>query len=75
MRISEFCGLTVKDIDFVGKNVDKQLQRIGIKLVIEPTKIEAGKRVLLMSEDGEKMFRSMVEHRQKPVTQAKFKIV
>ena len=37
MIILEFCGLTVKDIDFVSKNitVDKQLQRIGMKLVIE----------------------------------------
>ena len=65
MRISEFCGLTVKDIDFVGKNitVDKQLQRIGMKLVIESTKTEAGKRVLPMTEDVEEMFRSIVEHR------------
>ena len=69
MRISEFCGLTVKDIDFVGKNitVDKQLQRIGMKLVIESTKTEAGKRVLPMTEDVEEMFRSIVEHRHKPV--------
>ena len=50
MRISEFCGLTVKDINFVGKNVDKQLQRIGLKLVIESTKTEAGKRELFMTE-------------------------
>ena len=69
MRISEFCGLTVKDIDFVAKNitVDKQLQRIGMKLVIESTKTEAGKRVLPMTEDVEEMFRSIVEHRYKPV--------
>lgn len=69
MRISEFCGLTVKDIDFVGKNitVDKQLQRIGMKLVIESTKTEAGKRVLPMTEGVEEMFRSIVEHRHKPV--------
>lgn len=68
MRISEFCGLTVKDIDFVGKNitVDKQLQRIGMKLVIESTKTEAGKRVLPMTEGVEKMFRCIIEHRQKP---------
>ena len=38
-----------------------------MKLVIESTKTEAGKRVLPMIEDVEKMFRSIIEHRQKPV--------
>ena len=36
-------------------------------MVIESTKTEAGKRVLPMIEDVEKMFKSIIEHRQKPV--------
>ena len=42
MRISEFCGLTIQDIDFDARtiNIDKQLQRIGMKLTVESTKDE-----------------------------------
>jgi len=40
MRISEFCGLTLKDIDFENNtiNIDHQLQRTRkMEYVIEPT--------------------------------------
>lgn len=46
MRISEFCGLTIKDIDFKEKtlNISKQLQYVGkVGGYIEETKTTAGK--------------------------------
>ena len=49
MRISEFCGLTISDIDFNEKviNIDHQLQRErNGKYVIVDTKTEAGERKL-----------------------------
>ena len=45
MRISEFCGLTMKDIDLEKKtiNIDHQLQRTSkMEYVIEPTMPEQG---------------------------------
>lgn len=45
MRISEFCGLTLKDIDLEKKtvNIERQLQRTAQReYVIEPTKTNAG---------------------------------
>ena len=44
MRISEFCGLTIKDIDLENRivNIDHQLQRLSdMTLVSEPTKTSA----------------------------------
>lgn len=43
LRISEFCGLTVKDIDLQERkiNVNHQLQRTrGMQYVIEDTKLQ-----------------------------------
>ena len=54
LRISEFCGLTVKDIDFEHNriNVDHQLQRTSeMEYVIVDTKIEHGVRLIPMSAD------------------------
>ena len=66
LRISEFCGLTVKDIDFVNNtiNVDKQLQRLGMKYVIVTTKTNAGTRVLPMTSDVAECFRAIIDERQ-----------
>ena len=47
MRISEFCGLTLKDIDLQNKtvNIDHQLQRTAdMRYIIVETKTDAGKR-------------------------------
>ena len=47
IRISEFCGLTIKDIDLENKilNIDHQLQRTSdMRYVIEKTKTNAGTR-------------------------------
>ena len=49
MRISEFCGLTLNDIDLENRviNIDHQLQRTSdMKYYVESTKTDAGKRKL-----------------------------
>lgn len=69
MRISEFCGLTLKDIDLERKrvNIDHQLQRTSeMKYVIQPTKTSAGTRVLPITDDVAYMFRSIIEDRKAP---------
>lgn len=67
LRISEFCGLTLKDIDLKNKtiNVDHQLQRTSnMKYVIEKTKTNAGTRVLPMNDDVAKCFQTIIEERE-----------
>lgn len=69
LRISEFCGLTMKDIDFEEKriNVNHQLQRTSdMKYIIEVPKTESGIRFVPMTEEVEKCFRRIIEKRQKP---------
>lgn len=69
LRISEFCGLTVKDIDFTKHKitVDHQLQKRGSTgYYIEETKTESGTRVLPMSQDVEDCFKKIIEHRNPP---------
>ena len=69
MRISEFCGLTIKDIDLGNRivNIDHQLQRLSdMTLVIEPTKTSAGTRKLPVTEDVAKCFQAIIEDREKP---------
>ena len=66
MRISEFCGLTLKDIDLKNKtvNIDHQLQRTSKReYVIEPTKTNAGTRVIPITAEVAEMFRSIIEDR------------
>lgn len=68
MRISEFCGLTLKDIDLKNKtvNIDHQLQRTSKReYVIEPTKTNAGTRVIPITDEVAEMFRSIIEDRPK----------
>jgi len=69
MRISEFCGLTISDIDFENHliNIDHQLQRCAdMTLVIQETKTHAGTRKIPMTEDVEKCFRAIIEDRPTP---------
>ena len=68
MRISEFCGLILKDIDLKNKtvNIDHQLQRTSKReYVIEPTKTNAGTRVIPITDEVAEMFRSIIEDRPK----------
>ena len=69
LRISEFCGLTLRDVDLENKilNIDHQLQRTAnMKLVIESTKTNAGTRKLPMTEDVAQCFRAIIEDREAP---------
>ena len=54
MRISEFCGLTIHDLDMEKRIIDinKQLQRTSqMEYMIESTKTNAGTRKLPMTEE------------------------
>ena len=69
MRISEFCGLTLKDLDMKKRiiNIDHQLQRTSdMRLVIESTKTNAGTRKLPMSEEVFRCFQAIIEDREAP---------
>ncbi|NBI93067.1 site-specific integrase [Lachnospiraceae bacterium] len=72
LRILEFCGLTVTDIDFDKHciNVDHQLQRTRkMEYVIEETKTESGTRLVPMTEDVEACFKKIIQNRPKPRTE------
>lgn len=69
MRISEFCGLTIDDIDFKAKTVriERQLMRgSNMKLIIENPKTEAGDRVIPVSDEVCDCFKAIIERRPKP---------
>ena len=66
MRISEFCGLTLKDIDLENRtvNIDHQLQRTSkMENGIKPTKTNAGTRVIPMTKEVTEMFRAIIQDR------------
>ena len=66
LRISEFCGLTLQDIDFDEKtiSIDHQLQRTSdMRYSIVPTKTNAGTRIIPITPDVEKCFRHIVGKR------------
>lgn len=69
MRISEFCGMTLKDIDLQNRtvNIDHQLQRTSdMRYIIGTTKTDAGTRVLPITEDVTQMFQPIIEDRNAP---------
>ena len=69
MRISEFCGLTISDIDLANNivNIDHQLQRTSdMKYILDTTKTDAGTRKLPITQDVADCFRSILEDRKKP---------
>lgn len=69
MRISEFCGLTLSDIDMENKiiNIDHQLQRSSkMEYIIESTRTNAGTRKLPMTDDVAQCFRAIIEDREPP---------
>ncbi len=66
MRISEFCGLTINDIDMENRIIDinHQLQRTSdMRYLIESTKTNAGTRKLPMTDDVYQMFKTILESR------------
>ena len=69
LRISEFCGLTLADIDFKKKeiNINHQLQRTrDMEYVIEDTKTSSGTRIIPMTAEVYECFKRIVENRKKP---------
>lgn len=68
IRISEFCGLTFKDIDFKNKilHINHQLlHRKGI-YYIEKAKSEAGVRDIPMTNEVYRAFKSLISNRNNP---------
>lgn len=69
LRISEFCGLTISDIDFKNNriNVDHQLQRTrDMRYIIEDTKKACGVRMIPMTPEVKECFERIVSSRPKP---------
>lgn len=72
LRISEFVGLTIADIDLKNGVIDvnHQLQRKrNMEYVIEETKTECGTRLVPMTDEVKKCFRKIIENRKKPKTE------
>ena len=72
MRISEFCGLTISDLDMENRIIDinKQLQRTSsMEYIIEPTKTNAGTRKLPMTEEVFRCFQAILEDREPPAVE------
>ncbi len=66
MRISEFCGLTLKDVDMQSRiiNINHQLQRDSdMQYHIFTTKTNAGTRKIPMTDDVYKAFQSIIDNR------------
>ena len=72
MRVSEFCGLTKKDIDFDNRSirVDHQLvrDRHG-KYYIEKTKTECGRRTIPMTNEVHDALKNILQKRPKLKTE------
>ena len=69
LRISEFVGLTITDIDFQNQkiNVDHQLQRKrNMEYLIENTKTTSGKRQIPMSDEVAECFKRIIQSRKVP---------
>ena len=68
LRISEFCGLTVRDLDFKNEviRIDHQLQKTrDMKYEIVSTKTTSGTRLLPMEEDVKDAFLRILKNRKK----------
>lgn len=69
LRISEFCGLTIKDIDFkkMRINVERQLQRSSnMEYIIEKPKNESGTRFVPMTKEVADCFKNIISNRENP---------
>ena len=69
MRISEFCGLTISDLDMEKRiiNIDHQLQRTSsMEYIVESTKTNAGTRKIPMTDEVFKCFQAILEDRGTP---------
>lgn len=69
LRISEFVGLTISDLDFENRkiNVNHQLQRDrNMNYIIEDTKTSSGTRLVPMMDDVYDCFKRILSARAKP---------
>lgn len=69
LRISEFVGLTKKNLDFENNRiiVDHQLQRTrDMKYIIEDTKTECGERMVPMTPEVKEAFQRILANRKNP---------
>lgn len=69
LRISEFVGLTKKNLDFENNRiiVDHQLRRTrDMKYIIEDTKTESGERMVLMTPEVKEAFQRILANRKNP---------
>ena len=69
LRISEFCGLTKKDINFKDMTirVERQLQRDSdMTYYIEKPKTESGNRYVPMTEEVARCFKNIIAKRDRP---------
>ena len=69
LRISEFVGLTVSDIDFENERIEvtHQLQRTRkMEYLIEATKTESGTRYVPMTDEVKECFKRIIKNRKKP---------
>lgn len=69
LRISEFVGLTKKNLDFENNRiiVDHQLQRTrDMKYIIEDTKTESGERMVPMTPEVKEAFQRILANRKSP---------
>ena len=72
IRISEFCGLTIKDLDFRKGtiSISRQLLRVGKRVYIQDmTKTESGVRVLPMEPAVKAAFKRILAARPKVKTE------
>ena len=75
MRISEFCGLTVADIDFARKVIYVRRQLIrsydgkNATYVLEETKTANGERIIPMLGDVEKVLKEVIDNRPQLTTE------
>ena len=71
MRISEFCGLTIRDIDFEKNTIRigrQLLRRSGGGMYIEKTKTVSGMRLLPMTEKVAGCFQRIIDRRRTETT-------
>lgn len=68
MRISEFVGLTISDLDMKNRKIiiDHQLQRTrDMQYIIEDTKTTYGVREIPMADEVYECFKTIIKYRQK----------
>lgn len=69
LRISEFVGLTISDLDMKGRKIaiDHQLQRTrDMRYVIEDTKTACGVREIPMTDEVYECFKLILKNRKRP---------